>query len=72
MLNLRRETVEIRDVLTIRSQRGVPHRCAKPLPLQLDFVDDGHGPLLKHEDLSFTSAETDCFLRFKEILRQKD
>jgi hypothetical protein len=38
-------------VLTVYLQRGVPHRCAKPLPLQLDFVDDGHGPLLKHEDL---------------------
>ena len=40
-------------------QRGVPHRCAKPLPLQLDFVDDGHGPLLRHGDLLFTRTETD-------------
>jgi len=46
------------------SQRGVPHRCAKPLPLQLDFVDDGHGPLLNEARGSikkFTSAETDCY-----------
>jgi hypothetical protein len=50
-----------KSLLTIFLQRGVPHRCAKPLPLQLDFVDDRHGPLLRHEDLPFARAETDYF-----------
>ena len=51
-------------------QRGVPHRCAKPLPLQLDFVDDGHGPLLRHEDLPFARAETDYFFARREERRR--
>jgi hypothetical protein len=47
-------------------QRGVPHRCAKPLPLQLDFVDDGYGPLLKDLRTSYLRrAETDCYFAIK-------